>query len=133
MVRNFRQCWSVALVLLSAGAVAAGAQARSTGSNNTPYPSTTNTSGRASGDPNARANTGLDYPPEGLDPSFSHRQMVARRDDLKRRMTENAARLLVLTRALETDLQGREATQEDAKRLDEIAKLAHTVREQMRQ
>ncbi len=59
--------------------------------------------------------------------------MVARREDLKRRMVENAARLLVLTRDLQADLQSREANEADAKRLDEIAKLARTVRDQMRQ
>lgn len=48
-------------------------------------------------------------------------------------MVENAARLLVLTRDLQADLQSREANEADAKRLDEIAKLARTVRDQMRQ
>ncbi len=68
-----------------------------------------------------------------FDPNMSHRQMVSRREDLKRRMTENAARLLTLTHDLQAELEHREPTEADGKRLDEIAKLARTVRDQMRQ
>lgn len=57
----------------------------------------------------------------------------ARRDDIKKRMEENATRLLRLTAELRNDLQTREPTEADSKRLDEIAKLAHAVREQMKQ
>ncbi|MGI4757787.1 MAG: hypothetical protein ACRYGF_13160 [Janthinobacterium lividum] len=48
-------------------------------------------------------------------------------------MVDNTARLLLLTRDLQADLQGREPTEADARRLDEIAKLARTVRDEMRQ
>ena len=68
-----------------------------------------------------------------LDPNFSHRQLVARREDLKKHMVDNAARLLMLTHDLQTELQSRPPTESDGKRLDEIAKLARTVRDQMRQ
>ncbi len=130
---TFRRCCHMAAALLLIAA-AAGGQARSSGGNTSSYPSpsSTSTSSRSTVDPNTLPSRGMDFP-DGLDPNFSHRQIVARRDDLKKRMTDNATRLLALTRALQSDLQGREATEEDAKRLDEIAKLAHTVRDQMRQ
>ena len=48
-------------------------------------------------------------------------------------MEEHATRLLRLTAELKNDLQTREPTEADSKRLDEIAKLAHAVREQMKQ
>ena len=57
----------------------------------------------------------------------------ARRDEIKKRMEQNATRLLQLTAELRNDLQTREATEADGKRLDEIARLAHAVREQMKQ
>ena len=67
------------------------------------------------------------------DPNLMHRQLLARRDDAKRRMTVNAARLLDLTQQLHTDLQTHEPTADDSRRLDEIAKLARAVRDGMRQ
>lgn len=81
--------------------------------------------------PHASYSTGNDFP--AFDPNFSHRQMVARREEVKKRMSENAARLLSLTRGLQADLQSRPANEADGKRLDEIAKLARSVRDQMRQ
>ncbi len=69
----------------------------------------------------------------GVDPDFHHRMLTARRDEQKKRMMENASRLLEITRQLDNDLQGHEPTQADAKRLDDIAKLARAVRDQMRQ
>ncbi len=69
----------------------------------------------------------------GVDPDIHHRMLTARRDELKRHMLENASRLLEMTRQLDADLQGHEPTQADLKRLDDIAKLARAVRDQMRQ
>lgn len=68
-----------------------------------------------------------------VDPNFSHRQLVARREELKRRMVDTAARILMLTHDLETELETREPVEADAKRLDEIAKLARAVRDGMKQ
>ena len=67
------------------------------------------------------------------DPSIRVMRQNARRDDMKKRMEQNATRLLRLTAELRNDLQTREPTEADSKRLDEIAKLAHAVREQMKQ
>ena len=67
------------------------------------------------------------------DPNLAHRQMISRRDEMRRRMVENATRIVALTRQLQTELQSREPTADDSKRLDEIAKLARNVRYQMRQ
>lgn len=113
-------------VLLCASGLSAGAQISNSGTT----PATT-ASGRASADPNGNHSLGSELP--SMDPNFFHRQMVARREEMKRRMVDGAARLLLLTRDLQTDLQSREATDADAKRLDEIAKLARSVRDQMRQ
>ena len=68
-----------------------------------------------------------------LDPDLRHRMMVSRREEMKRRMVDNASRLLEMSRQLDADLQGHEPTQADARRLDDIAKLARAVRDQMRQ
>jgi hypothetical protein len=65
--------------------------------------------------------------------SFRILRQNARRDEIKRNMAENATRLLRLTAELRNELQTREPTEADSKRLDEIAKLAHAVREQMKQ
>ncbi len=67
------------------------------------------------------------------DPGMYALRVNARRDEAKKRMSQNAARLLQLTAQLQADLQRGEATEADSKRLDEIAKLAHAVRDQMRQ
>ncbi len=69
----------------------------------------------------------------GVDPDFRHRMLTARRDEQKKRMMENASRLLEMTKQFDADLQGREPAQADVKRLDDIAKLARAVRDQMRQ
>lgn len=69
----------------------------------------------------------------GGDPNFMHRQMTARREELHRRMVDNAARLVALTRELQEDVHLHEANEADAKRLDDISKLARAVRDQMRQ
>ena len=130
MNRPFMRRCVVALAAVGLG-VAAGGQARPP-VNASPYPPMANTNGRSTSDPSGMRTPGMDFPPM-LDPNFTHRQLIARREEAKKRMSENASRLLTLTRSLQADLQGREATEEDAKRLDEIAKLAHTVRDQMRQ
>lgn len=67
-----------------------------------------------------------------LDPSVIRRREEARKLDRKKRMVDSANRLLVLSQQLQTDLKGREATPEDQKKLDEIAKLARQVKDQMR-
>ncbi|MEZ2346020.1 hypothetical protein [Terriglobus sp. RCC_193] len=67
-----------------------------------------------------------------LDPAVVHRRDEVRKLERKKRMVDNANRLLALTQQLRADLQGREATPEDQKRLDEIARLARQVKDQMR-
>ncbi len=67
-----------------------------------------------------------------LDPSVVHRREEARKMERKKRMVDSANRLLVLSRQLQADLRGREATPEDQRKLDEIAKLARQVKDQMR-
>ena len=64
---------------------------------------------------------------------LQHRMAESRKLDRKRRMVDTANRLLALTKQLQDDLKGREATPEDGKRLDEIARLARQVKDQMRQ
>ena len=67
------------------------------------------------------------------DPSLRVSRLNAHRDEIKKRMEQNATRLMLLTAELRSDLQTREPTEADAKRLDEIVKLARAVREQMKQ
>lgn len=119
-------------LLLCAGGLAAGAQVPNQSPNAGTGSSTSNsTSGRVGADPNGTRPFGTELP--SMDANFYHRQMVARREDMKKRMVDNAARLLTMTRDLQTDLQSREPVAADAKRLDDIAKLARSVRDQMRQ
>lgn len=63
---------------------------------------------------------------------FAKKMLEARKVERKKRMVDTANRLLVLTEQLQTDLRGREATPDDQKRLDEIARLARVVKDQMR-
>lgn len=63
---------------------------------------------------------------------FAKKMLEARKLERKKRMVDTANRLLVLTKQLQTDLHGREATPDDQKRLDEIARLARVVKDQMR-
>jgi hypothetical protein len=63
----------------------------------------------------------------------SRRREAARKLERKKRMVDSANRLLELTQQLRVELQSREAGPADAKRLDEIAKLARTVKDQMRE
>lgn len=67
-----------------------------------------------------------------IDPSVMHRREEARKLERKKRMVDSANRLLVLSQQLQADLKGREATPDDQKKLDEIAKLARQVKDQMR-
>jgi hypothetical protein len=67
-----------------------------------------------------------------LDPSMIRRREEARKLERKKRMVDSANRLLVLSQQLQADLKGREATPEDQAKLDEIAKLARQVKDQMR-
>lgn len=69
----------------------------------------------------------------GYDPSLSHRQFVARRQEAHNRMVDNANRLLMLTRELQESVHLHEPTASDARSLDDIAKLARAVRDGMRQ
>jgi hypothetical protein len=63
----------------------------------------------------------------------ARRREAARKLDRKKRMVDSANRLLELTQQLRVELQNREAGAADSKRLDEIAKLARTVKDQMRE
>ncbi|SEB38460.1 hypothetical protein [Terriglobus roseus] len=65
-------------------------------------------------------------------PTMIYRRDAARKLERKKRMVDSANRLLQLTQQLKTELATREATADDAKRLDEIAKLARLVKDQMR-
>jgi hypothetical protein len=98
---------------------------RGTPSTNSPVP---NGSGNYSGSGMPSVDSGYEEPT-----SLRIQRQNARRDDLKKHMAENATRLLRLTAELRNELQTREPTEADSKRLDEIAKLAHAVREQMKQ
>lgn len=104
-------------------------------SNNNPTNATGNPS--TGYNPANPANGGLprDITGEGgmdLDPTLVHRRDETRKLERKKRMVDSANRLLALTQQLRADLQGREATPEDQKRLDEIARLARQVKDQMR-
>lgn len=99
---------------------------------NTPANTTVNP-----GTPYDPANAGLPRGTMGengieMDPAMVHRRDETRKLDRKKRMVDSANRLLALTQQLRADLQGREATPEDQKRLDEIARLARQVKDQMR-
>ncbi len=64
------------------------------------------------------------------------RMSVAKREaflksEQHKHMLENTNRLLLLTQQFQAETHGRQLTAADGKRLDEIAKLAHTVRQQM--
>ena len=103
--------------------------------NNYPQPSAGTSGGSTNGrlgNPGA-ANGHFDLGFPGSDPNFSHRQLTARREELHKRMVENASHLLALARELQEDLQSHGATESDGKRLDDIAKLARAVRDGMRQ
>jgi hypothetical protein len=71
-----------------------------------------------------------------MSPEFSRetaaRREAARKVERKKRMVDSANRLLALTQQLRAELATREATPDDAKRLDEIARLARLVKDQMR-
>lgn len=67
------------------------------------------------------------------DLNLAHRQLVSRREEQHRRMLDNAAKLLTLTRELQESIHLHEPTAGDSRSLDEIAKLARAVRDQMRQ
>lgn len=69
---------------------------------------------------------------EDIDPGIVHRREEARKLDRKKRMVDSANRLLLLSQQLQADLKGREFTPDDQKKLDEIAKLARQVKDQMR-
>jgi hypothetical protein len=57
----------------------------------------------------------------------------ARKVDRKKRMVDNANRLLELSRQYQADLNAGVSSPEDDRRLEEIAKLARAVKDQMRQ
>ena len=72
-------------------------------------------------------------PIPSYDPNLLHRQFVARRQEAHNRMLDNATKLLALTRELQESVRLHELTAGDARSLDDIAKLARAVRDQMRQ
>ncbi len=66
-------------------------------------------------------------------PLTHHRLEIARKMERRRRMVDDANRLLALTRQFQSDVGGHsELTEADLKRLDEIARLARSVKDQMR-
>jgi hypothetical protein len=71
-----------------------------------------------------------------MSPDFARetslRRERARKEERKKRMVDNANRLLELTRQLRAELATRETVPDDARRLDEIARLARLVKDQMR-
>jgi hypothetical protein len=71
--------------------------------------------------------------PDPLDsPDMRVRRENARKVERKQRMVSSANRLLDLTKQFEADLADHpEITPENAKRLDEIVKLAHEVKSRM--
>ncbi len=69
----------------------------------------------------------------GTDPNLSHRQFLARRQEAHKRMLDNATRLLALTREFQQNIRLHDLGAEDGRSLDDIAKLARTLRDQMRQ
>jgi hypothetical protein len=71
---------------------------------------------------------GMPMPESGI--SVARREAFLKSEQHKR-MVESTNRLLLLTQQFQADTHGRELTAADSKRLDEIAKLAHTVRQQM--
>ncbi len=83
--------------------------------------------------PGTDPSSSMDMP---MGPEFTRdtmaRREAARKLERKKRMVDSANRLLALTQQLRVELATREATPEDAKRLDEIARLARTVKDQMR-
>lgn len=126
------RCLLLALLVI-AGVWLQGAEAQTLPSQQSS--SGSSTSSNRSNTPNIYAGsglgTGIGFP--SYDPNLSHRQQVARREELHRKMLENATRLLSLTRELQDDLHQHEANDADAKRLDDIGRLARMVRDQMRQ
>lgn len=129
--------WLIKPVALALGWMAlAGVLYSQSGSRGTPVvvpPANSSSTRPGYTDPNVfSANMGRDLFRDD-DPNMRVMRQNARRDDMKKRMEQNATRLLRLTAELRNDLQTREPTQDDGKRLDEIAKLAHAVREQMKQ
>ena len=76
-------------------------------------------------------------PEMSMEPNFARetlqRREAARKVERKKRMVDSANRLLELTQQLRAELATREATPADEKRLDEIAKLARSVKDQMRE
>ena len=80
-----------------------------------------------------RPRDGMNHDDDASAKFLEHRMIEARKVDRKRRMVDTANRLLVLTKQLQNDLKGREPGPDDEKRLDEIARLARQVKDQMRQ
>jgi hypothetical protein len=130
--------WKItAPVALALGCIAsAGVASPQSSTRGTPIaPPTSPTSNNSTGYtvPSVFSPAGEDPFREGEPQSLRVLRLNARRDEIKKRMEQNATRLLQLTAELRNDLQTREPTEADSKRLDEIAKLAHAVREQMKQ
>jgi len=63
---------------------------------------------------------------------FTHRMEEARKIQRKKRMVDSANRLLELTQQLQASLREHAPNAEDEKRLEEIARLARRVKDQMR-
>ena len=125
---------TVRLALAMACVVSAGRATSQTGTRGAPISSQTSSpSGSSPGSTTPNVFSPADNDPFRDDPSLRVLRQNARRDDIKKRMEQNATRLLQLTAELRNDLQTREPTEADGKRLDEIARLAHAVREQMKQ
>jgi hypothetical protein len=64
------------------------------------------------------------------------RAMLARREEARKierhkRMVDSANRLLQMTQQFQADVKDRPLTPDDERRLDEIAKLARSVKDQM--
>ncbi|WP_198137498.1 hypothetical protein [Terriglobus sp. TAA 43] len=118
-------------LLLLASFVTLPAAAQSSSPNPSPTSGGRVPSGDSSSDIHMPLGTASDSD-TGIDPALIRRREEARKLDRKKRMVDNANRLLALTQQLRADLQGREATPEDQKRLDEIARLARQVKDQMR-
>ncbi len=125
-VRRVRKRDNPAMVVVALLLAVAGRLAAQTGRPDAPVGNQpTNVGPKIAGD-----SSGYLY---DVDPDFRHRMLVARRDAVKQRMMNDAAKLLAMSKQLDEELQGHEPTQADLKRLDEIAKLARSVRDQMRQ
>jgi hypothetical protein len=133
-----RTLWNLALLVLTVGPFHLLTQAAKAQSTLPPNLQNSQRPGMGGpsitrGNPSSNPMSPMDssMPPELSRQAAIYRE-AARKLERKKRMVDTANRLLELTQQLHAQVERGVSTPEDAKRLDDIAKLARSVKDQMR-